>query len=248
MKCIDYRVQYTYPYEVIISSLPPHHIPLQSNIKPVIPLAYYILCPSFLLFLPYISPFSIPSFFTSSSLLTIKMDTLKTTISENKNIFLLSLIIITILGISLIILDKYKTGNTKNRRASTAKTPPRSVSPQQEKEKKKEKDTTPYINTLPPQRSQGPHEDVVKKNLIPMTQDYRSSNSDGLYTPTGYSIEEVKKLGDFPDYSVLTGVSHPRAYLDFDIEKALPRPYRPFRWPYHQTMCMSVVFVVNVLW
>lgn len=51
-------------------------------------------------------------------------------------------------------------------------------------------------------------------------------------------MEEIKALGDFPDYSKISGVLLPKAYKEFDIEKARPRPYRPFRWAYHQTMCM----------
>jgi hypothetical protein len=42
---------------------------------------------------------------------------------------------------------------------------------------------------------------------------------------------------DLTDYFALTGVLPPKPLLDFDIDKALPRPYRPFRWKYHQTMC-----------
>jgi len=60
-----------------------------------------------------------------------------------------------------------------------------------------------------------------------------------VYTPTGFSIEEIRNLGDFPDYAVLSGVPLPQAYKGFDISRALPRPYRPFRWAYHQTMCMQ---------
>jgi hypothetical protein len=42
----------------------------------------------------------------------------------------------------------------------------------------------------------------------------------------------------FPDYASLSGIPLPKAYLGFNITRALPRPYRPFRWVYHQTMCM----------
>jgi len=60
-----------------------------------------------------------------------------------------------------------------------------------------------------------------------------------VYTPTGFSIEEIRNLGDFPDYAALSGVPLPQPYKGFDIDKALPRPYRPLRWAYHQTMCMQ---------
>jgi hypothetical protein len=56
-------------------------------------------------------------------------------------------------------------------------------------------------------------------------------------TPTGFTVEEIKALGNFPDYATLSGVHLPTPYTDFDIKTALSRPYRPFRWPYHQTMC-----------
>lgn len=61
------------------------------------------------------------------------------------------------------------------------------------------------------------------------------------YTPTGFATADIKKLGRFPDYAALSGVPLPRSYLEFDINKALPRPYRPFRWTYHQTMCISLI-------
>lgn len=58
------------------------------------------------------------------------------------------------------------------------------------------------------------------------------------YTVTGFSIEDLENLGDFPSYDALSGVPLPPPYNDFDHTKALPRPYRPFRWAYHQTMGM----------
>ena len=51
---------------------------------------------------------------------------------------------------------------------------------------------------------------------------------------------EVRALGDFPDYAKLSGVPLPQPYPECNIERAIPRPYRPFRWAYHQTMCGSV--------
>jgi hypothetical protein len=59
-----------------------------------------------------------------------------------------------------------------------------------------------------------------------------------MHTPTGFSVDEIKALGDFPNYAELSGVPLPEAYSNFDINTAMPRPYRPFRWTYHQTMCM----------
>jgi hypothetical protein len=76
----------------------------------------------------------------------------------------------------------------------------------------------------------------MQKKMLPMTADYRTSPGK-LYTPTGFSVDDIKKLGDFPDYATLSGVPLPSAYPEHDIGKAMPRPYRPFRWAYHQTMC-----------
>ena len=78
-----------------------------------------------------------------------------------------------------------------------------------------------------------------RKNLIPFTADYRECGSSS-YTPTEISVGEVKALGDFPDYAALGGVPLPKPYREFCIERAITRPYRPFRWPYHQNMCMSL--------
>jgi hypothetical protein len=47
---------------------------------------------------------------------------------------------------------------------------------------------------------------------------------------------EIAAYGPFPDYASLSGVPLPSAYPEFDITRALPRPYRPIRWAYHQTM------------
>lgn len=59
------------------------------------------------------------------------------------------------------------------------------------------------------------------------------------YTPTGFSTQDIRGLGRFPDYALLSGVRHPKPCdAEFDISKATFRPFRPFRWNYHQTMCM----------
>lgn len=71
-----------------------------------------------------------------------------------------------------------------------------------------------------------------------MTTSYLDAKTP-LYTPTEFSTEEIKALGEFPDYATLSGVPLPRPYHEFDIKKALPRPYRPFRWNYHQTMSLK---------
>ncbi|KII88722.1 hypothetical protein PLICRDRAFT_41940 [Plicaturopsis crispa FD-325 SS-3] len=42
-----------------------------------------------------------------------------------------------------------------------------------------------------------------------------------------------------PDYFKLCNMPLPTPLPDFDIDKARPRPYRPFRWEYHQTMSLK---------
>ena len=144
----------------------------------------------------------------------------------------------------------------RGRRTSTSRTPPRSLSPE-----KKVPNNGPspvdYKDIFPPssrealarvveaisldqqRRFNGQDVDQIefKKGVIPFTADYRECGP-LTYTPTEISIEEVRALGDFPNYAELSGVPLPQAYDQFKIERALPRPYRPFRWAYHQTMCM----------
>ena len=177
------------------------------------------------------------------------MDLFKTT----DNIWLYGLLAISVTGLCLALERSFgkplwAVTSFRGRKTLTASTPPRSVSP----EKKPGPGPTPpssYADALPPQSREalcslddrpvaGHAVDVsaVKENILPMTADYRSS-PDGKYTPTGISVKELKALGDFPDYATLSGVPLPRPYQEFDIEKAIPRPYRPFRWVYHQTMC-----------
>lgn len=112
----------------------------------------------------------------------------------------------------------------------------------------------PYLLHFPPSRRHaltGFNLPAVKKSvpkleIPPMTlhahalpttraQDLSINNQ---YTPTGFSTQEIRALGRFPDYSTLSGVRDPRPYgAHFDIAKARFRPFRPFRWGYHQTMC-----------
>lgn len=144
----------------------------------------------------------------------------------------------------------------RRRRISSASTPPRSLTP----EKKVPNNTPPpggYKNFFPPSSRQvllklaetlpksqkkkiGAREidrEEFTKNVIPFEADYRECGP-STYTPMEISMAEIDALGDFPDYSKLTGVPLPKAYKEFEIESAQPRPYRPFRWPYHQTMGM----------
>ncbi|KAI6083250.1 hypothetical protein F4821DRAFT_245253 [Hypoxylon rubiginosum] len=76
------------------------------------------------------------------------------------------------------------------------------------------------------------------RSLLGFEEDYRTAD-DAKYCYSGFSVRELKALGNFPDYSALSEVPKPQPYLEFDIDHAKPRPYRPFRWAYHQTMSLT---------
>lgn len=146
----------------------------------------------------------------------------------------------------------------RGRRASTATTPPRSLSP-----KKKAPlivpSPTEYVESFPgsrrealakvmemrPQTKGGNYvgleaeKNMTSDMMMPYEANYMEVDG-SKHTPTGFSVDEIKALGDFPNYAELSGVPLPESYRDFDINKAMPRPYRPFRWTYHQTMCMLI--------
>ena len=97
------------------------------------------------------------------------------------------------------------------------------------------------VEKLPPQRRAAfgdlNYDEVLRsKNQIPLDQDHHECD-DTKYTAGGFSITEINALGPFPNYTELSNVPTPAPYTEFDVETALPRPYRPFRWTYHQTMC-----------
>lgn len=144
------------------------------------------------------------------------------------------------------------------RRASGASTPPRSFSPDKKTLDSPTVATNPdYADSFPPSRryvlpdlakrasasnqkiliGTEPSLDFLRKDPLPTTRSYDLENNAPKYTPTGFSTEEIKAMGDFPAYDILSGVPLPEPYANFDAAKAVPRPYRPFRWAYHQTMC-----------
>ncbi|PLB45916.1 hypothetical protein P170DRAFT_256172 [Aspergillus steynii IBT 23096] len=140
--------------------------------------------------------------------------------------------------------------NLHRRRRSSSGTPPRTLS----SDSKSSANTTSqssHEDVLPPQRRhvlanmkmdgvsyKEVNEKEVREQLLPMTMDYRACE-DEKYTPAGFSVSEIKALGEFPDYAELSGVPLPQPYPEFNIDRALPRPYRPFRWAYHQTMSLT---------
>jgi len=151
------------------------------------------------------------------------------------------------------------------RRSSRASTPPLSFSPSKASSDTKKPLPPDYVKTFPPSRrsvlpelagnasspnqemllGEEPSTELLLNNPLPTTRSYDLENDIPKYTPTGFSTAEIKAMGDFPAYDILSGVPLPQPYSNFDPAKALPRPYRPFRWAYHQTMCMLDSFTCN---
>ncbi|KAH6625723.1 hypothetical protein C7974DRAFT_206295 [Boeremia exigua] len=138
-----------------------------------------------------------------------------------------------------VILERF---HLKRRRDSGSRTPPRSFSP--ERKRAQSVSAPDYSTTFPPSRRStlakavgASHQDWTK-HVLPIETSYLEATDDE-YTPCEFSIADIKALGDFPDYATLSGVPLPAPYHNFDIHKALPRPYRPFRWAYHQTMSLT---------
>lgn len=148
----------------------------------------------------------------------------------------------------------------QHRRASTSATPPRSLSPSKKTAEKSSNSTSnapTYYDAFPPSRrstlaqvarkipprfgivltSSNPSIEHMAKNKLSMTQSYTLGFETPKYTPMGFSTQELNAMGDFPPYDILTGVPLPQPYEGFNPKTALPRPYRPMRWQYHQTMC-----------
>lgn len=83
--------------------------------------------------------------------------------------------------------------------------------------------------------------------LLAMSADYRLADP-SLHVFSGLTVSEIKSLGSFPDYAKLSGVPLPTAVRrGFSVDTALPRPYRPFRWPYFQTMGKFARLFFNLL-
>ena len=146
----------------------------------------------------------------------------------------------------------------QRRRASGASTPPRSFSPDKKSaDGPADTSCSDFADVFCPSRrcvlrdlaesasplnqnidiDTEPSKDFLRDHALPTTRSYDLENDLPKYTPTGFSTEEIKAMGDFPAYEILSGVPLPEPYTNFDPAKAIARPYRPFRWAYHQTMC-----------
>lgn len=93
-------------------------------------------------------------------------------------------------------------------------------------------------DVLPPLRNPKLTTLPVDASFIPLGKPWEQLSGKKL-TPTGFTVDEARDLvGNMPDYAELSGIPLPeRVWDDFTIENAQPRPYRPLRWSYHQTMC-----------
>ncbi|KAL2680456.1 hypothetical protein Neosp_008057 [[Neocosmospora] mangrovei] len=110
---------------------------------------------------------------------------------------------------------------------------------------KKSASGSDYTNVFPPsQRAavfpNGTAADLTfdNKRILEIDKDYRLADPSS-YIFSGFSVREVLSLGDFPDYAKLSGVPLPSPLPNFNVDKAVPRPYRPLRWVYHQTMAFK---------
>jgi Protein of unknown function (DUF3445) len=144
----------------------------------------------------------------------------------------------------------------RRRRSSSADTPPRSLSPDKNEPKNSPLKSSEYVTAFPPTQrgvldtmaltgSQREalgdlsfDEKAFAENIMGWEDDFRTCDP-SKYVASGFSVQEIRALGDFPDYAELSGVPLPEPYKDFELDKAIPRPYRPFRWPYHQTMSLT---------
>ncbi|KAF2723955.1 hypothetical protein K431DRAFT_263851 [Polychaeton citri CBS 116435] len=171
---------------------------------------------------------------------------------------LLVVVILVYLGVDVkqrnAVLRRFRV---QKRRTTGSLTPPRSLSPEKKSQPPRTTSSTvDYGDVFPPHRREalaslpnsamkGPGK--TPKELSQIPPDYSkpapseepADVDDDYVTATGFTVGEIKRLGDFPDYETLSGVPLPRPYREFDIDKAKPRPYRPFRWAYHQTMSLT---------
>ncbi|KAM5345044.1 hypothetical protein ACJ41O_010906 [Fusarium nematophilum] len=79
---------------------------------------------------------------------------------------------------------------------------------------------------------------ALSRLVLGLEEDYAHASPE-MIVYSGFRVGEIPQLGNFPNYADLSGVPLPTPVPDFDIKSAQPRPYRPFRWPYHQTMAIQ---------
>lgn len=146
----------------------------------------------------------------------------------------------------------------RRRRPSSAETPPRSLSPEKRVPSNSVPKSNEYVTAFPPSQRDVLRElaqsmpsgqrkqlgdlkfdqSMFEESLLGFEEDFRTADP-SKYCYSGFSVKEIKALGDFPSYAALSGVPLPDVYIEFDIDTAQARPYRPFRWAYHQTMSLT---------
>ncbi|KAI9804437.1 MAG: hypothetical protein M1825_001336 [Sarcosagium campestre] len=166
-------------------------------------------------------------------------------VNDMISLFGLALIALSIVYISLNqkqqeTLLQYLHFN--RRRSSASKIPTRSPSPEK-KDGKGSTLITDYRDVFPPSRRSSlanvpafsteqakklkittPAPEQTKTAIAPLDTPLEDLNSPA-FTPTEFSHEDIKALGDFPDYAQLSGVPLPQPWPEFDINKAIARPY-----------------------
>ena len=158
-----------------------------------------------------------------------------------------------VFALSSLIYFAIERFRTSRRKTNGALTPPASTSTAKAQPGNDElfpPDRRHALATLPSNAMRGPGKTVMElSRVLPdysrLTPDKAVCNTNDWLdhtTATGFTVDEIKRLGDFPDYALLSGIPSPNEYKEFDIKTALPRPYRPYRWPYFQTMCTFAKF------
>ena len=159
-------------------------------------------------------------------------------------------------ALSSLIYFAIERPRTSRRKTNGALTPPASVSAAKAQPGNDElfpPDGRHALATLPSNAMRGPGKTALElSRVLPdysrLTPDKAFCNTNHFLdhtTVTGFTVDEMRRLGDFPDYAKLSGIPLPNEYKEFDIKTALPRPYRPYRWPYYQTMCTYTEFTVS---
>ena len=169
-------------------------------------------------------------------------------------------------AVTILILDNkqrhvvLRRFDIRRRRATGSLTPPRSLSPGKHALPSNNAPKGPDFSDvfppnrretlchLPPDAMHGPGKTANELSLlhpeyskrVPSEEAWDFEKLANGVTATGFTLDEIKRLGDFPDYSALSGIPLPAEYVEFDITRAKARPFRPLRWAYHQTMCESV--------
>jgi len=166
-------------------------------------------------------------------------------------------------AVAILVFDSKQRGvvlqrfDIRRRRATGSLTPPRCLSPEKQGLPSNKASSEPdfsnafppsrreALGNLPPDAMRGSGKTVKELSLLfpeyakvaPSEEVWDLDKLADSVTATGFSLDEIRRLGDFPDYSALSGIPLPEAYVGFDITKAKARPFRPMRWAYHQTMC-----------